>query len=49
MPPKKSKGKKKKEEEPNDEYMAMTGADLTSNLEKLKEKVNEMRTNRNYI
>ncbi|KAL4463071.1 hypothetical protein ABPG74_007072 [Tetrahymena malaccensis] len=49
MPPKKAKGKKKKEEEPNDEYMAMTGADLSSTLEKLKERVNEMRTNRNYI
>ncbi|KAL4496407.1 hypothetical protein ABPG72_014637 [Tetrahymena utriculariae] len=49
MPPKKAKGKKKKEEEPNDEYMSMTGADLSQTLEKLKERVNEMRTNRNYI
>ncbi|EAS01688.1 growth-arrest-specific microtubule-binding protein (macronuclear) [Tetrahymena thermophila SB210] len=49
MPPKKAKGKKKKEEEPDDEYKSMTGADLTQTLEKLKERVNEMRTNRNYI
>lgn len=45
MPPKKPK----KEEEPDDEFMKMPAADLQQNLTLFKDRINDLKSKRNYI
>ena len=45
MPPKKPK----KEVEPEDEFTPLSGAELSGALRLKKDKVNDVRTKRNYI
>ena len=46
MPPKR---KPKKEEEPDDEFLRMTPAELEHNLQLYKERCNDIKTKRNYV
>lgn len=45
MPPKKPK----KEEEPDDEFMKMSASDLQQNLTLFKDRLNDLKSKRNYI
>lgn len=46
MPPKRTK---KKQEEPDDEFMKMMASELENNLKLMKQKVAEIKSKRNYL